>query len=97
MTSSNSNNEALIQTFYAAFQRRDGAAMAECYHPEAEFSDPVFPGLKGSEPGEMWKMLCSRANDLKIEFSAVQADERSGKAHWEAWYTFSATGRKVHN
>lgn len=97
MSNSDSSNEALINTFYAAFQRRDGAAMAACYHPEAEFSDPVFPGLKGSEPGEMWKMLCSRANDLKVEFSAVQVNGSQGKAHWEAWYTFSATGRKVHN
>ncbi|HVX89611.1 MAG TPA: nuclear transport factor 2 family protein, partial [Gemmatimonadales bacterium] len=35
--------------------------------------------------------------DLRLEFSGIEADERTGKAHWEAWYTFSATGRKVHN
>jgi len=27
----------------------------------------------------------------------VQADEAQGRAHWEVRYTFSATGRKVHN
>ena len=26
-----------------------------------------------------------------------RVDDRGGSAHWEAWYTFSATGRKVHN
>lgn len=90
-------NEELIHTFYTAFQRKDGAAMAACYHPDAEFSDPVFPMLKGSEVGEMWKMLCHRGKDLSLDYSGVSAEGDRGKAHWEAHYTFSATGKKVHN
>jgi len=34
--------DELIQRFYAAFDRRDGDAMAACYAPGARFSDPVF-------------------------------------------------------
>lgn len=45
----------------------------------------------------MWRMLCARATDLKIEFRDFDADDASGRVHWEAWYTFSATGRRVHN
>jgi hypothetical protein len=45
----------------------------------------------------MWRMLCERGKDLKIEFRDIEADNSSGRAHWEAWYTFSATGRPVHN
>ena len=45
----------------------------------------------------MWKMLTSRAADLAVEVSDVRADDRVGSAHWEARYTFSATGRHVHN
>jgi ketosteroid isomerase-like protein len=90
-------NATLIQGFYEAFARGDGAAMAACYRDDATFSDPVFAGLKGSEPGAMWRMLTSQAKDLVITFRDVQADETSGSAHWEATYTFSATGRKVHN
>jgi ketosteroid isomerase-like protein len=82
----------LIDRLYTAFARRDGAAMAACYHAEATFSDPVFPGLRGAEVGAMWTMLCERASDLRIEHTASDAG-----AHWEAWYTFSTTGRKVHN
>ena len=87
----------LIDTFYEAFARRDGPAMADCYHADAEFSDPVFVGLEGPEVGGMWKMLCERAKDLKIEHSGVWAEDERGGARWEAWYTFSATGRSVHN
>lgn len=45
----------------------------------------------------MWRMLCERATDLRITFREVSATGDSGSAHWEAWYTYSATGRAVHN
>lgn len=90
-------NEATIQRFYSAFQQRDAAGMTACYAPDVQFSDPVFTDLRGAAAGAMWKMLCARGKDLKIEFRDVRADDTRGSAHWEAWYTFSTTGRKVHN
>ncbi|HVX88821.1 MAG TPA: nuclear transport factor 2 family protein [Gemmatimonadales bacterium] len=87
----------LIQRFYAAFARKDAEEMVACYAPDVRFSDPVFPDLVGERAKGMWRMLVSRGKDLRLEFSGIEADERTGKAHWEAWYTFSATGRKVHN
>ena len=45
----------------------------------------------------MWQMLCERGKDLRIVFSDIVADEHRGSANWEAWYTFSKSGRKVHN
>jgi hypothetical protein len=45
----------------------------------------------------MWRMLTGRAADLRVEASAVEADDTTGRAHWDAWYTFSATGNKVWN
>jgi len=89
-------NAQLIQTLYAAFGRRDGAAMAACYAPNATFVDPVFD-LRGTEIGAMWTMLCERGRDLRIEVSGIAADDTRGEAHWEAWYTFTQTGRPVHN
>jgi ketosteroid isomerase-like protein len=90
-------NAELITRFYEAFGQRDGETMAACYHPDASFSDPVFPSLDGEGAGDMWRMLTEGADDLRIEFSDVRADDDAGSAHWEAWYTFSATGRHVHN
>lgn len=87
----------LIETFYEAFQRRDGDAMAACYHPEIRFSDPVFPDLRGERAGGMWRMLTGRAADLEVSVRDVHADDRGGRAHWDASYTFSATGRHVDN
>jgi ketosteroid isomerase-like protein len=91
------DNDATIRRFYEAFQKRDAAAMAACCAPDVHFSDPVFPDLRGPQAGMMWKMLCERGKDLRLEFRDARADETTGSAHWEAWYTFSATGRKVHN
>jgi hypothetical protein len=71
--------------------------MADCYHPDATFSDPVFGELKGEQVTSMWHMLVGRANDLKIAFRDVQADDTTGSAHWEAHYTFGKTQNKVHN
>ena len=45
----------------------------------------------------MWAMLCSRGKDLEIILGDVSGDADGGRAHWEARYTFSQTGRFVHN
>lgn len=71
--------------------------MAACYHPEARFSDPVFVDLDSAQVQGMWKMLCERGTDLRVEHGNVWVDAERGGARWQAWYTFSATGRKVHN
>ena len=93
-----SANADLIARFYAAFDARDGAAMAASYTPDAVFSDPVFGELRGADPGRMWVMLTGRAQDLKITLADHAADDgATGTAHWLADYTFAATGRKVHN
>jgi ketosteroid isomerase-like protein len=89
-------NQALIERFYRAFAARDAATMAACYRADATFRDPAFE-LAGSDVGKMWKMLCERGADLRIEFSNVQAGDGAGSADWQAWYTFSGTGRTVHN
>lgn len=90
-------NEQLITKFYSAFQQKDFLVMQLCYHREATFSDPVFQDLTSTEVKAMWEMLLMASKDLRIEFSNVHADNQSGSAHWEAWYSFSRTGRQVHN
>lgn len=90
-------NAELIAKFYAAFDRHDGKTMQACYTADVEFSDEVFPELKGAQAGGMWRMLCTQSKDLRVVVSGIEADDTHGKAHWDAFYTFSATGRKVHN
>jgi ketosteroid isomerase-like protein len=89
-------NQAVIENFYRAFAARDADGMIACYHPRVHFTDEVFD-LEGPDAGAMWRMLCERGKDLEIVFSGVEADERSGRAHWDATYTFAATGRSVRN
>jgi ketosteroid isomerase-like protein len=89
-------NAVLIDRFYKAFALRDWAAMARCYHPQVHFSDEVFD-LRGGDAAMMWRMLCTTGRDLRLVHRDVAADDRAGRAHWTADYTFSATGRRVHN
>lgn len=90
-------NEELITTFYTAFQNLDYKAMGECYHAEATFSDTAFTNLNYEQTLAMWTMLCTRAKNFHLLFTGVQANDTSGKAHWEPTYTFTSTGRLVHN
>jgi ketosteroid isomerase-like protein len=87
----------LIEQFYTSFGKRDAEAMVACYHADIVFSDEVFPRLEGSRAAEMWRMLLARSIDLAIDFSGVAADVASGRAHWDARYTFTKTGRHVLN
>lgn len=90
-------NAELIKSFYTAFQNRDADGMNVCYSSDIIFSDPAFGTLHGSEVTSMWRMLCERGKDLKIAFGNLHADDHTGSAHWEAWYTFSKSKRRVHN
>lgn len=76
--------------------KKDHIGMIDCYHPDIHFQDEVF-NLHGKSAGAMWHMLCSRGKDLQVCYSGVEVSDDKGKAHWEATYTFGASGRKVHN
>jgi ketosteroid isomerase-like protein len=90
-------NAALIQRFYEAFQRSDAEAMAACYAPDVQFSDPVFGVLRGREASDMWRMLISRATEFSLTFSDIETVGQTATANWVATYRFTQTGRKVVN
>ena len=71
--------------------------MQSCYADHATFSDAVFKNLNAAEVKAMWEMLIMKGKDLRIEFGQITASAASGTAHWDAYYTFSATGKKVVN
>lgn len=87
----------VVRDFYEAFARKDGEQMAATYADDVYFSDPVFPDLRGDQARAMWRMLCSRSKDLRISYTIVDANEDEAYVRWDAWYTFGATGRSVHN
>jgi ketosteroid isomerase-like protein len=87
---------SVIERFYAAFAQRDWSTMGKCYAEDARFSDPVFPELSAPEVRAMWKMLLTSGSDLRVRSSWKQ-DGARGVGRCEASYTFSRTGRKVHN
>lgn len=90
-------NAQCITTFYEAFSRLDAPTMAMCYHAEATFTDEAFINLNREQTVAMWTMLCSRAKNFSLTFSNIEANDTKGKAHWEPIYTFTGTGRLVHN
>ncbi len=87
----------VITTFYTGLSELDADKMLSCYHKDIVFEDPGFGKLEGDRAKNMWRMLCKNATNFKVEFSQIEGDQQNGSAHWEAWYTFSKTGRSVHN
>jgi hypothetical protein len=97
-----SANAQTIERFYQAFARLDGPAMAACYASDAAFDDEAFSLRGRRQVGGMWRMLCdatrARGADVwQLSWRDVEADDTSGRAHWDAHYRFSATGRLVDN
>jgi ketosteroid isomerase-like protein len=91
------DNARLIRDLYDALDRHDGDAMAKLYEPDGRFHDPAFGELTGAEAGDMWRMLTSRAEDLRVELAEHSAQGDTGSARWIASYTFTRTGRPVVN
>jgi len=89
----------VIETFYKAFSNLDAETMASCYHDDIIFEDPAFGVLNGERAKNMWRMLCEsqKNKDFQVKHSNIEASDQEGSASWEAFYTFSKTGRKVHN
>lgn len=87
----------LIDKFYAAFSDGNADKMISCYHKDAEFNDPAFGDLDYDQVCAMWRMLLERSDDLKISYKNAWSENDFGGVDWEAKYTFSKTGRLVHN
>lgn len=91
--------EQIIKNFYTAFSNLDAENMVKHYHTEITFKDPAFGILKGESAKYMWRMLChsQKNKNFKIKFNEISFDGKKGFSKWEAFYTFSQTGKKVHN
>ena len=95
-------NELRLNHFYAAFARLNADEMAVCYAPDVQFDDEAF-SLRGfDDVTGMWRMLthatkAQGTDDWHLRYSHIEAGALTGRAHWEADYRFSKTGRMVHN
>jgi ketosteroid isomerase-like protein len=93
------STEQIAHQFYQAFQALDADNMNSLYSSNARFSDPGFGLLNHTELTTMWAMLCFNQQNkgFKLEYKILDSTKDSVTVYWQAWYTFSKTGRKVHN
>ncbi len=92
------SNTDIVKNFYQAFANADAEAMVNYYHENIQFQDPAFGILKNGDAKNMWRMLVGRSKgQIKISFTTIEANEKTGSANWRAEYVFSQTGRKVIN
>lgn len=91
--------EETIRHFYSCFAAGDHQGMSACYHPEATFSDPVFPLLRGKEIHSMWHMLtlAGAKSGMTVLHEDVKVESTRGTCVWKASYTFGPAKRPVNN
>ncbi|TNE51262.1 MAG: nuclear transport factor 2 family protein [Deltaproteobacteria bacterium] len=88
-------NAETVTKFYKAMQEGDFDTIMSLYHPDAEFSDPAFPGIKGDKLEGMWKLITNAEPDIK--FRDVKAnDDGTVTGHWDADYEL-LKGNPIHN
>lgn len=95
--SDSTENSKIISSFYSSFKNKDAKAMTLNYHDSILFYDPAFGYLKSERAKAMWEMICENGDDLLVVFSNIKSKDKTGKAHWEADYTFTATNKEIHN
>ncbi len=78
-----------LLSFYGAFARRDGPAMASMYAENARFEDPVFL-LHGADVGKMWIALTGRAKEFSVSYEVDQAGAGRGSVTWTARYRYGS-------
>ena len=88
-------NGVLLQHLFSGLNQHDARAMADCYHPEASFRDIAFDLHGRRQIQAMWEMVCN--GDIRATFDIVHADDETGQVNLIDDYTFSSTGRRVHN
>jgi ketosteroid isomerase-like protein len=91
-------NKEIIQQFYQAFSQGDAEGMVKHYSNDIKFKDPAFGELQGDDVKNMWRMLIRNGKgEIRIIFTDVEANKKTGSANWTAKYVFSRTGRTVVN
>lgn len=88
-------NAIMLNELFNCLNEKDHQRMAAYYDPDARFEDIAF-NLRGRKRiHAMWHMISE--TDLRASFKVLHADDRSGDVDLTDDYTFSDTGRGVHN
>jgi len=93
-------NALLLQRLFTGLNQHDHEVMAACYHLRATFTDIAFDLRGRKEIHAMWHMICApddRTSDIRATCNVVHADDLRGQVSLVDDYTFSSTGRRVHN
>jgi hypothetical protein len=88
-------NAVVLMRLFTGLDQHNHEVMASCYHSEATFKDIAFDLRGGKQIHAMWHMICER--DIRVMFEVIDADDHNARVNVVDDYTFSSTGRRVHN
>ena len=80
--------EALLQTYLAACEARDVAAIASCFAPHAVVMDPTSPRARGRRRiGAYFHALYDDLADLRLSASSLYWQGEAAACHWRGHAT----------
>ena len=88
-------NADLLHRLFTGLSHHDHGEMASCYHQDAAFRDIAFDLIGKKQIHAMWHMISE--TDIRPTFHVVRADEERGVVKLVDDYTFTSTGKPVHN
>jgi hypothetical protein len=88
-------HDRLINRLYTALDRHDHQTMASCYHDAATFRDIAFDLSGKMQLHAMWHMIC--LTDIRASFQILESPPTTALVSLIDDYTYSKSGRHVHN
>src|SRR5262245_17771207 len=87
-------NALLVERLFAALNRHDAGAMAECYGADATFHDIAFDLRGNRRIHNMWRMICEGESEIAVTVESIEANDRTGTARIVDSYQFGRSSRK---
>lgn len=80
-------SEGTIRQFVETLTRHDLPALLACYHPQASYSGPVHPDIRGHALHRLWALRLARCAGLRAQALGWEGDERKARLRWEMCWT----------
>ena len=84
-------NALLIDRLFAALNRHDHDAMAECYADDATFHDIAYNLREKRRIHDMWRMICEGESRIQVKVGNIEANDREGTVAIVDAYDFGRT------
>jgi hypothetical protein len=87
-------SEPAVRRLLHGLASHDAGLLLSVYHPQASYTDPVHPDIRGARLGWLIRYRLAHFEHLQGEPLWIRGDERKGQMQWRlSWRRRGATGQ----